>query len=111
MLPYYEGCVRLIPGSFNSDRPNSISGVDKIHLNCDCINGKLVNDIREHIFYGFALNNPPGHKFYKEPRIKLFYKTNNSVLSHITVYLEDDDHKPADLNGETISFTCQFVEN
>ena len=30
-------------------------------------------------------------------------------MSHITFYLEDDDYKPVDFNGETISFTCQGV--
>ena len=28
----------------------------------------------------------------------------------ITFYLEDDDHKPIDFNGETISFTCQLIK-
>ena len=49
-------------------------------------------------------------KKYKEPRIKLFKKINKPVLSHITFYLKDDDHKPVDFNGETISFTCQLVK-
>ena len=34
---------------------------------------------------------------------------NKSVLSHITFYLEDDDHKAVDFNGEAISFTCQLI--
>ena len=34
---------------------------------------------------------------------------NKSVLFPITFYLEDDDHKAVDSNGETISFTCQLV--
>ena len=49
-------------------------------------------------------------KIYKEPRIKLFKKINKTILSHITFYLEDDDHKAVDLNGETISFTCQLIK-
>ena len=60
--------------------------------------------------YSFALSSPPGDKIYKEPRIKLLKKTHKSVLSHITFYFEDDDHKPVDFNGETISFTCQLVK-
>ena len=82
----------------------------KFILKCDCINGSIVNGIRESISYSFALDKPPGHKIDKEPRIKLFKKTNKSVLSHITFYLEDDDHKPVDFNGETISLTCQLVK-
>ena len=45
------------------------------------------------------------HKLFKDPRIKLFEKINKPVLSHITFYQEDHDHKPIDSNGETISFT------
>ena len=33
---------------------------------------------------------------------------NKSALSHITYYLEDDDHKPVDVNNETIRFNCQL---
>ena len=46
----------------------------------------------------------------KQPRIKLFEKINKPVLSHITFYPEDDDHKPVDSNGETIGFTCQLIK-
>ena len=103
-----DGFYRLTAGSYKSDRPINILGIDKIHLKCDCIQGSIVNGIREPILYGFALSLPPGHKIFKEPRVKLFKKLNKSVLSHITFCLEDDDHKHVDFNGETISFTCQL---
>ena len=35
---------------------------------------------------------------------------NNSTPSHLTFYLEDDDHKSVDFNGETKSFTCQLIK-
>ena len=105
-----DGFYQLIAGSYKSDRPINITGIDKIHLKCDCIQGSIVNGIREPILYSFALSSPPGHKIYKEPRVKLFKKINKSVLSHITFYFEDDDHKPVDFNNETISFTCQLIK-
>ena len=101
-----EGFVQLIPGSYISDRPINISGIDKIHLKCDCIQGSIVNGTREPILYSYALSSPPGHKIFTEPRVKLFKKINKSVLSHITFYFEDDDHKPVDFNNETINFTA-----
>ena len=101
---------QIIAGSYKSDKPINITGIDKIHLKCDCIQGSIVNEKRESILYSFALSSPPGHKIYKEPRIKLFKKVNKSVLSHISFYLEDDDHKPVDFNNETISFTCQLIK-
>ena len=101
---------QIIAGSYKSDKPINITGIDKIHLKCDCIQGSIVNGIREPILYSFALSSPPGHKIYKEPRIKLFKKVNKSVLSHITFYFEDDDYKAVDFNGETISFACQLIK-
>ena len=98
-----DGFYQIIAGSYKSDKPINITGIDKIHLKCDCIQGSIVNGIREPILYSFALSSPPGHKIYKEPRVKLFKKINKSVLSHITFYFEDDDHKAVDFNNETVS--------
>ena len=104
------GFYQLIAGFYKSDRPNNITGIDKVHLKCDCIQGSTVNGIREPILYSFALSSPPGYKIYNEPRVKLFKKINKSVLSHIRFYLEDDDYKPVDFHNETISFTCQLIK-
>ena len=101
----------MIAGSYKSDKPINITGIDKVHLKCDCIQGSIVNGIREPSLFSFALSSPPGHKMYKEPRIKLFQKKiNKSVLSHIKFYLEDDDYKSVDFHNETISFTCQLIK-
>ena len=88
----------------------NITRIDKVLLNWDCIQGSIMNGIREPILYSFALDQPPNHKIYKEPRIKLFKKSNKRVLSLITFYLEDDDYKPVDFDGESISFTCQLIK-
>ena len=104
-----EGFYQLIAGTYKSDRPISITGIDKVHLKCGCIQGSIVNGIREPILYSFALSSPPGHKIYKELRSKLFKKVNKSILSHLTFYLEDDDHKPVDFHNETVSFTCRLI--
>ena len=71
-----DGFHQLISGSYKSDRPINITGIDKIHLKCDCIQGSIVNGIREPILYSFGLYSPPGRKIYKEPRVKLFKKVN-----------------------------------
>ena len=92
----------MISGSYKSDRPVNNAGIDKIHLKCDCIQGSIVNGNREPILYSFAMSSPPGHKIYKETRVKLFKKVIKSVLSHITFYFEDDDYKPVDFHNETI---------
>ena len=104
-----DGFYQLIAVSYKGDRPINITGIDKVHLKCDFIQGSIVNGVREPILYSFALSSP-GHKIYKERRIKLFKRINKSVLSHINFYFEDDEYKPVDFNGETVSFTCQLIK-
>ena len=67
-----DGFYQLIEGSYKSDKPINITGIDGIHLKYDCIQVSIVNGIREPILYSFALSSARGHKIYKEPRIKLF---------------------------------------
>ena len=67
-----DGFYQLIAGSYKSDKPIIITGIDKIHLKCDCLQSSIVDGIREPILYSFALSSSAGHKIYKEPRVKLF---------------------------------------
>ena len=67
-----EGFYQLIPGTYKSNKPINITGIDKVHLKSDCIDGSIMNGIREPILYSLSLDQPPGHKIYKEPKIKLF---------------------------------------
>ena len=69
-----DGLYQIIAGSYKSDKPINITGIDKIHLKADCIEGSIINGIREPILYSFALSSPHGQKIYKEPRTKLFKK-------------------------------------
>ena len=105
-----EGFCQILPGSYKSDKPINITGIDKVHLKCDCKDGSIMNGTREPILYSFSLDQPPGRKIYKEPKVKLFKKINKSILSHITFYFEDDDYKSVDFNNETVLFTCQLIK-
>ena len=105
-----EGFYQLIAGLYKSERPINITGIDKVHLKCDCIDGSVMNGTREPILYSFSLDQPPGHKIYKEPKVKLFKKINESILSHITFYFEDDDYKSVEFNNEIVLFTCQLIK-
>ena len=55
----------MIAGSYKSHRPINITGIDKVHLKCDCFQGSIVNGVREPFLYSFALSSPPGHKLYE----------------------------------------------
>ena len=69
-----EGFYQILPGSYKSDKPINITGIDKVHLKCNVVDGSIVNGVREPFLYCFALDQPPGHKICKEPKIKLFKK-------------------------------------
>ena len=105
-----EDVIQLIPGKYKSKKPIQFTGVDKVHSKRDSINGSIINGVQESILYSFALSSPPGCQTYKELRIKLFKNLNKPVLSLILFYLVDDDHKPVDFKGETISFNWQLIE-
>ena len=77
-----EGFYQILPGSYKSDKPINITGIDKVHLKCDCIDGSIVNGVREPILYSFALDQPPGHKIYKEPKVKLLKKKQVYTVSY-----------------------------
>ena len=57
-----EGFYQLIAGLYKSERPINITGIDKVHLKCDCVDGSIMNGTREPILYSFSLDQPPGHK-------------------------------------------------
>ena len=50
-----DGFYQLIAGSYESDRPRNITGIDKLHLKCDCIYGSIVNGVREPMLNSFTL--------------------------------------------------------
>ena len=56
-----DGFYQLTAGMYKSEKPINITGNDKVHLKADCIQGSIVNGIREPILYSFALSSPSGH--------------------------------------------------
>ena len=40
---------QLIAGSYKSEKPINITGVNKVHLKCNCVDGSVVNGVRESI--------------------------------------------------------------
>ena len=47
-------------GTHISEKPVIITTTDKVHLKCDCVDGSIVNGIREQILFSFNLSSPPG---------------------------------------------------
>ena len=96
---------------YTSQKVVNLGSTNKIHLNCDCIDGSVVNGIRHSILFSFVLDKKPGYKIFSEPETIHYTKINKSVLNTITFYLEDDNNKVVDFNGETLTFTLQMIKN
>ena len=62
-LPH--GIIQKTPGSYKSEKPINITGIDKIHLKCDCIDSSIVDVIRESILFNFDHDRPRDIKFEK----------------------------------------------
>ena len=67
--------TRYSEGTHKSEKPVMITTTDKVHLKCDCVDGSIVNGIREQILFSFNLSAPPGYKIIKEPN-SILYKKN-----------------------------------
>ena len=93
---------------YTSQKVVNLGSTNKIHLKCDCIDGSVLNGLRQPILYSSVLDKLPGYKVFSEPETIHYKKINKSVLNTITFYLEDNDHKEVDFNGETLTFTSQM---
>ena len=80
-------------------------------MKCDCIDGSILNGLREPVIFSFVLDKPSGYKVFCEPEIFHYKKINKSVLNTVTFYLEDDNNEEVIFNGETLTFTLQMFEN
>ena len=95
---------------YTSQKVVNLGSTNKIHLNCDCIDGSVVNGIKHPILFSFVLDKKPGYKAFSEPGTIHYKKINKSVLNTITFYLEDDNNKVVVFNGETLTFTLQMIK-
>ena len=106
-IPYWD---YKSPGVYTSDQILNLNTTNKIHLKCDVINGSVVDGVRQPILYSFVLDNKPGYKIFSEPETIKYKKINKSVLNTITFYLENDNDKEVNFNGETLTFTLQTIK-
>ena len=87
-----------------------ITTTDKVHLKCDCVDGSIVNGLREQILISFNLSAPPGYKIIKEPTAVLFKKINKTRLDTIQFFLEYSNYERVDFNGETLTLIVQIIK-
>ena len=47
---------------YTSEKTMYLSKIGKIHSNCDCIEGSVLNGVRQPSLYSFVLDKPLGYK-------------------------------------------------
>ena len=99
------------PGLYTSDKINLyLNTINKIHLKSDCIDGSIQDGVRQPIIFSFVLEKPSGYKVFCEPETIHYKKINKSLLNAIAFYLEDDNNKEVNFNGETLTFALQMIK-
>ena len=76
----------------------------------DVVDGSLVGGLRHSKLFSFVSDKPGGYKVFCEPETIHYKNINKSVLSKITLYLEDDNNEEVNFNGETLIFTLQIIK-
>ena len=114
---FFSSILGFTPGwdykhynQYLSQKTVNLSNTNKIHLKCDAIDGSVVDGVRQPILYSFVLDKLPGYKVFSEPETIHYKKVNKCVLNTITIYLEDDNNKELNFNGETMTFTLQMIK-
>ena len=79
-------------------------------MKCDCIDGSIQDGVRQPILFSFVLDKPAGYEVFCEPETLHYKKINKSVLKTITFYLEDENKKVGNFNGENVTFSLQMIE-
>ena len=102
---FFSTIIGFTPGwvykhyiKYTSQKLVNLGNTNKIHLKCDCIDGSVLNGLRQPILYSFVIDKLPGYELFSEPETIHYKKLNKSVLNTITFYLEDDNNKIVDFN-------------
>ena len=71
---------------YTSQKVVNLGSTNKIHLNCDCIDGSVVNGIRHPILFSFVLDKKLGYKVFSEPET-IHYQKNKQICSEYNNFL------------------------
>ena len=74
-----------------------------------CTDGPKLDGFREPIICSFALDNPPGLKFFCEPETIQYKEVNKLALNNFSFDLKTDESNKVDFNGETLAFTLLLI--
>ena len=91
-------------GTHKSEKPVMVTSIDKVHLKCDCVDGSIVNGVREQILFSFNLSAPSGYKFPNSPTTVLYKQMNKTRLDSIQFFFGDSNYNPVDFRHSHSQF-------
>ena len=83
---------------------------EKIFLNCDFIDGSVLNGVREPTLYTFTSDRPPSFRVCSDPETILYIKLKNFLLKEKSFSSEDDYRKIIHFNCEPIFFALLLIK-
>ena len=73
--------------------------------------GSYVNGVQQPVIYSFFPNVAPGRKIVERPNPTLtYYPFNTRFIDRVAVWLTDQNNKPIDLRGETLTVRIELRE-
>ena len=88
----------------------NLSTSNEIHVKCVCIDGSVLNGVRQPKLFLFVLDKPPGYEVFCEPETIHYKKINKNILNTMRVRSENHNHEEIVFNQETTTFTLQMIK-
>lgn len=87
-----------------SDRAVKILSVNVVRVECSVTSGAYLNDQKVHTIFSFFPSVPPGFKIIERPTTIIYLPvTPVESIDHIQLQVVDQDNKPVNFRGETIT--------
>lgn len=105
----FEG--EKLGGYHESQNIVDIMKINCILVNINIISGSYVNGVQQPVIYSFFPNVAPGRKIVERPNPTLtYYPLNTRFIDRVAVWLTDQNNKPIDLRGETLTVRIELRE-
>ena len=97
-------------GVYESENIVNILSINSILVNIDIITGSFINGVSKPVIYSFFPNVSPGFKIVEIPYNLVYLPIATETIDHITTTITDQNHKPLNLRGETITIRFHLRE-
>ncbi|KAE9522017.1 hypothetical protein AGLY_017579 [Aphis glycines] len=91
-----------------SEKAANLNTINSIKVMCNIAQGSFNNHLQSHSIYEFFPSGRTGSKVIQSPPNLIYYKLNKTNIDSITVQLVDQDQKPIDNFGETLTIVLHI---